>query len=134
MLARPAVHFLQRTVRTRRSQPVLFAALGVASIVGVTTVMEQPAEAREASSARGVKPGERHREPLYRIIDHTCLKADATPSDIEKLCREAAEHDFASVCVNAAYVSHAVNCLTKMVSEVHFWEDAHAALVRLGAM
>lgn len=43
-------------------------------------------------------------EKLNKYIDHTILKADATPSDIEKLCKEAIEYDFMSVCVNPAYV------------------------------
>ncbi len=34
------------------------------------------------------------------MIDHTLLKPDATRDEIEKLCREAAEFDFATVCVN----------------------------------
>ncbi|MFK7693478.1 deoxyribose-phosphate aldolase [Paenibacillus sp. HJGM_3] len=37
-------------------------------------------------------------------IDHTLLKADATASAIHKLCREAAEHRFYSVCVNGFWV------------------------------
>jgi deoxyribose-phosphate aldolase len=39
------------------------------------------------------------------MIDHTLLKPDATHSDIETLCREAAEYKFASVCVNPTWVS-----------------------------
>src|SRR5829696_9081407 len=39
------------------------------------------------------------------MIDHTLLKADATRSEIEALCREAAEYKFASVCVNPAWVA-----------------------------
>lgn len=37
-------------------------------------------------------------------IDHTLLKPDATRGEIEKLCREAAEFHFATVCVNPAWV------------------------------
>jgi deoxyribose-phosphate aldolase len=39
------------------------------------------------------------------LIDHTLLKPDATRDDIEKLCREAAEFRFATVCVNPAWVA-----------------------------
>ncbi len=39
------------------------------------------------------------------MIDHTLLKADATRAEIEALCREAAEHRFASVCVNPTWVA-----------------------------
>ncbi len=39
------------------------------------------------------------------LIDHTLLKPDATRTDIEQLCREAAENRFATVCVNPTWVS-----------------------------
>jgi deoxyribose-phosphate aldolase len=39
------------------------------------------------------------------MIDHTLLKPDATRQEIEKLCREAAQFHFATVCVNPAWVS-----------------------------
>ena len=41
---------------------------------------------------------------LNKYIDHTILKATASQKDIEKLCAEAAEHKFYSVCVNGCYV------------------------------
>ena len=41
------------------------------------------------------------------VIDHTLLKADATREEVEKLCREAAEFHFATVCVNPAWVAAA---------------------------
>ncbi len=44
---------------------------------------------------------------LARSIDHTLLKPDATAADIEKLCREAIEHHFWSVCVNGSRVAQA---------------------------
>ena len=42
---------------------------------------------------------------LSKFIDHTLLKADATASDIDRICREAKEHGFASVCVNPCWVA-----------------------------
>ena len=39
-------------------------------------------------------------KPLNKYIDHTNLKPFATKADIEKLCADAREYDFASVCVN----------------------------------
>ena len=42
------------------------------------------------------------------MIDHTLLKPDATRREIEELCREAAQFQFATVCVNPAWVSVAV--------------------------
>ncbi len=44
---------------------------------------------------------------MNRLIDHTLLKATATEADIEKLCREAREHSFKSVCVNPCFVKRA---------------------------
>jgi deoxyribose-phosphate aldolase len=45
------------------------------------------------------------------MIDHTLLKPDAARGDIEKLCREAAEFHFATVCVNPAWVHFAASLL-----------------------
>lgn len=38
------------------------------------------------------------------MIDHTILKADATEADVVRLCAEAKEYGFASVCVNSSFV------------------------------
>ena len=46
-----------------------------------------------------------------KLIDHTLLKQDASPEQILKLCEEAKEHDFMSVCVNPAYVPLAAEAL-----------------------
>ncbi len=45
-----------------------------------------------------------------KYFDHTILKADATAEQVEKVCREAIEYDFASVCVN--------QYRTKMVADI----------------
>ncbi|MFM9903552.1 MAG: deoxyribose-phosphate aldolase [Pyrinomonadaceae bacterium] len=45
------------------------------------------------------------------LIDHTLLKPDAAESDIRKLCNEAAQFGFASVCVNPAWVRKAAEFL-----------------------
>lgn len=42
--------------------------------------------------------------PYNCFIDHTLLKADATVEQITKLCQEAREYKFASVCVNSCWV------------------------------
>ncbi|MCX2718943.1 deoxyribose-phosphate aldolase [Lentiprolixibacter aurantiacus] len=42
--------------------------------------------------------------PLEKYIDHTLLKATATPSDIESLCEEALYYGFYAVCVNSTYL------------------------------
>jgi len=45
------------------------------------------------------------RAQLARLIDHTLLRAYATEVDIRELCQEAAQHGFATVSVNPAWVS-----------------------------
>ena len=39
-----------------------------------------------------------------KYIDHTLLKADATKEQILRLCREAADYDFMSVCINPCWI------------------------------
>ncbi|MFI5167298.1 MAG: deoxyribose-phosphate aldolase [Thermoanaerobaculales bacterium] len=46
-------------------------------------------------------------DQLAKLIDHTLLKPEATPADIERLCAEARHHGFFSVCVNPSYVKQA---------------------------
>lgn len=50
---------------------------------------------------------------LNRYIDHTLLNPAATEADILKLCKEAVEHKFYSVCVNSSYVSIAKQAVNK---------------------
>jgi len=61
---------------------------------------------------------------LSQYIDHTLLKAVATPEDIINLCNEAKEHNFYAVCVNSCYVSLAAEKLknsdVKVASVVGF--------------
>jgi deoxyribose-phosphate aldolase len=56
--------------------------------------------------ATGGLPGQ-----VASMIDHTLLRPDATRTDIEKLCREAAEFKFATVCVNPTWVAAAAGLL-----------------------
>ena len=48
---------------------------------------------------------------IGKYIDHTNLKMDATSKDIAKLCREAIEYGFETVCVNPCYVPLAKDML-----------------------
>lgn len=49
--------------------------------------------------------------PVPHYIDHTLLKTEATPAQIEKLCAEARQFGFASVCINSLYVPLAYKAL-----------------------
>lgn len=50
---------------------------------------------------------------LSRYIDHTLLKADATENEVIKLCNEAKEYDFFSVCINPGFVEIAAKELSE---------------------
>lgn len=41
---------------------------------------------------------------LNKFIDHTLLKADATQEEIAKICEEAVEYNFMSVCINPVWI------------------------------
>ena len=55
---------------------------------------------------------------LARFIDHTLLKPEATPDQITKLCNEAKEYSFASVCVNPVNVALAAKLLEGSIVKV----------------
>ena len=59
------------------------------------------AGADRIASTLGILPDD---ERLAHMIDHTILKPDASQDEIAQLCYEARKHNFASVCVNPAYV------------------------------
>lgn len=68
-------------------------------------------------------------ENVAAMIDHTILKADTTKEMVEKVCKEARENNFASVCVNT--------CYAKMVTELLAGTDIKTCCVvgfPLGAM
>jgi deoxyribose-phosphate aldolase len=48
---------------------------------------------------------------LAKYIDHTLLKPEASAADIDKLCDEAREYSFASVCINPTWVKRAADSL-----------------------
>jgi len=50
-------------------------------------------------------------QELARYFDHTLLKPEATPEQVKRLCQEAIEYNFFSVCVNPAYVELASSLL-----------------------
>lgn len=62
-------------------------------------MLEQGASRVVCTSVKGLQC-----ENLAQFIDHTLLKPNATEKEIEKLCHEAIQYKFASVCVNTSYV------------------------------
>ncbi len=83
------------------------------------SVGDNPEAAREfvrlgATGLTTVAPAEQPGnipEDLARYIDHTLLKPNATEEQIRKLCAEALEFNFRSVCVNPTWVSLAAGLL-----------------------
>ena len=71
---------------------------------------------------------------LASLIDHTLLKPDATRADIEKICQEAAQFCFASVCVNPVWVPLCHDLLkgsgVKVCTVIGFPSGAHAPDVK----
>jgi len=64
------------------------------------------------------------KKEIAKYIDHTLLKPDANIKDIEKLCNEADNYNFASVCVNPHYIKYCAEKLkdsaVKVVSVIGF--------------
>ncbi|MDU5109869.1 MAG: deoxyribose-phosphate aldolase [Clostridium sp.] len=52
-----------------------------------------------------------NKNELAKMIDHTILKPEATEKEVEKLCKEALEYNFASVCINPSMVEKATEIL-----------------------
>lgn len=73
-------------------------------------------------------------ENLNKLVDHTILKADATADQVERICREAADNDFASVCINPFWVAKAAQLLAgsevKVCTVIGFPLGANVAAVK----
>ena len=73
-------------------------------------------------------------EKLAQLIDHTLLKPDATSADIRRLCGEARQYSFFSVCVNPSLVRDATMLLrgspVKVCSVVGFPLGAHTPEIK----
>jgi deoxyribose-phosphate aldolase len=87
------------------------AALAELELPYPAELYESPPEAERILAYRdadlaGLSAETRHAlaADMAKLIDHTLLKAEATPAQIRKLCEEARQYHFASVCVNPTYV------------------------------
>ena len=72
---------------------------------------------------------------LASYVDHTLLDISAIPSDIERLCREAVEYGFASVCIHPWHIAQASHLLKfekpKVCSVIGFPSGATLAEVKM---
>jgi len=57
---------------------------------------------------------------INKLIDHTLLKPAATAAEIDKLCGEAKQYDFASVCVNPCWVKRCKASGVKVCAVIGF--------------
>lgn len=90
-----------------------FCKVEYADNIRVTTCFDNAghvvsAGADRITSTLGNIPDDKN---LAALIDHTLLKADATSEQIAQLCEEARKYNFASVCVNPAYVKQCAELL-----------------------
>lgn len=87
-----------------------------------------------AARVSNTPDADRTPQDLAKYIDHTLLKPEASETDIKKLCQEAAEHHFATVCVNPSYVKLAYEMLkdtdVKVCSVVGFPLGANALEIK----
>jgi len=55
---------------------------------------------------------------IAKYIDHTNLRPYLTKKDIQKICKEASQYNFASVCINPIHISSAAKYLKDSFSKV----------------
>lgn len=100
--------------RVRMIREIERAALGAGRAEGVSLtgadierIADRVTQLLGGSGGSAALPPVIPAEQLAKLIDHTMLKPEATAADIQKLCREARESGFFSVCVNPSYVADA---------------------------
>ncbi len=103
-------------LRAQRDGTVCTLALGGTCSSCMLCVEKRPELAQqflEAGAARlgGALGLQRLPAGIAQYIDHTLLKPDASPQEIAKLCAEAREYEFASVCVNPCNVRQCAELL-----------------------
>jgi deoxyribose-phosphate aldolase len=87
-------------------------------------------ESTSAPPAMTVLPPEK----LVKLIDHTLLRPEATAEDIDRLCQEASQYGFYSVCLNPTWVAKAKSLLrgtsVKVCAVVGFPLGAQSAEIK----
>ena len=89
------------------AQPAVQESAPAQSADGVRISPEEMAEFEEFKKQKKVLELRR----MLKTIEHTLLKQTATREDIRKLCREAVDYGFYSVCVQPVYVSDCADFL-----------------------
>lgn len=85
-------------------------------------------------SARGLSAADVPPD-IAGYIDHTLLKPEATPAEIEKLCQEARDYHFAAVCINPPFVRQCADLLrgsgVQVATVVGFPLGAHTTATKV---
>ncbi len=94
-------------------------------------VLNAGADRLSATSVQGAQVP----KDIAKYIDHTLLKPEATPTEIERLCKEAREYGFAAVCVNPPFVRLCADLLrgtdVKVAVVVGFPLGAHTTATKV---
>ncbi len=103
-------------LRVQQNSSVCTLALGATCSSCMLCVEKRPELVQQFVDAGATRLGGAlglHQVPagVAQYIDHTLLKADATPQQLGKLCAEAREYHFASVCVNPSNVRQCAELL-----------------------
>jgi deoxyribose-phosphate aldolase len=93
---------VEETVTTLRT--LGFHVTDLADLMPAQRPVPAAAQPARAEVAAATVPGDYDRE-MARMIDHTLLKPEATADQVRKLCAEAREYNFMSVCVNPTWVA-----------------------------
>jgi len=81
-----------------------FAVTDLESLAAEAARLPKASPAAPAAAPAPAGPAADFDRELARMIDHTLLKPEATAEQVAKLCREAREYNFMSVCVNPGWV------------------------------
>jgi deoxyribose-phosphate aldolase len=107
---------------------------GVCAVVCSGRTRRLIGEGAARISARGLTAADVPPD-IAGYIDHTLLKPDATPQEIEKLCKEAREFHFAAVCVNPPFVKQCAELLrgsrVQVATVVGFPLGAHTTATKV---
>ncbi|HUQ82820.1 MAG TPA: deoxyribose-phosphate aldolase [Gemmatimonadaceae bacterium] len=79
------------------------AAMSGRALTAAPAAMPHSSASGDGAPSAGVRYV-RDNARIAEFIDHTLLKAETTAAEVEKLCAEAVENEFAAVCVNPVWV------------------------------
>ena len=95
----------QKQKQNQEGQRLYKRALEIAKQCGVAeSIVQVRFKHVQNATAAPQKQQQQQQRELGTYIDHTVLKAQVQQKDVVQLCKEAAQHQFAAVCVNLSRV------------------------------